>query len=93
MEFRSIGFTWTGPTMPDSVAVTNIRTGAPIQILSDAFNQFFDIVDDGLTINRQKDAAKGMRKTGHTKEKKRVTWDAGVRDSVPSSKAFLQSPQ
>lgn len=47
MEFRSIGFTWTGPTMPDSVAVTNIRTGAPIQILSDPFNQFFPIVDDG----------------------------------------------
>ena len=33
--------------MPDSVAVTNIRTGAPIQIFSDPFNQFFPIVDDG----------------------------------------------
>ncbi|MDP4833321.1 MAG: hypothetical protein NWQ98_01380 [Schleiferiaceae bacterium] len=47
MEFRSIGFTWTDPAMPDSVSVTSIRTGAQIQILSEPFNQFIPVVDDG----------------------------------------------
>lgn len=46
-EFRSIGFTWTGPAIPDSVSVTNIRTGSQIQILSEPFNQFIPVVDDG----------------------------------------------
>ncbi len=46
-EFRSFGFTWTDPTMPDSVSVTNIRTGTPIQILSEPFDQYVPIVDDG----------------------------------------------
>lgn len=46
-EFRSIGFTWTDPVMPDSVSVTNTRTGAPIQILSEPFEQFVPVADDG----------------------------------------------
>ena len=46
-EFRSIGFTWTDPVIPDSVSVTNTRTGAPIQILSEPFEQFVPVADDG----------------------------------------------
>lgn len=46
-EFRSIGFTWTDPVMPDSVSVTNIRSGASIQILSEPFEQFVPVADDG----------------------------------------------
>jgi hypothetical protein len=46
-EFRSVGFTWTNPVMPDSVSVTNSRTGAQIHILSAPYNQFIPVVDDG----------------------------------------------
>ena len=47
MEFRSVGFTWTDPVMPDSVSVTNMRTGDPIHLLSEPFNQFIPVIDDG----------------------------------------------
>jgi len=46
-EFRSVGFTWTASPMPDSVLVTNIRTGDPIHIMSEPYEQFIPIVDDG----------------------------------------------
>lgn len=47
MEFRSVGFTWTGAVMPNRVSVTNIRTGDPVHILSEPFNQYYPIADDG----------------------------------------------
>lgn len=47
MEFRTIGFTWTSSTVtPDSIAVTNIRTGDLIRPSSEAFNQYYPIADD-----------------------------------------------
>lgn len=47
MEFRTVGFTWTSTSiMPDSIAVTNIRTGARIRPSSEAFNQFYPVADD-----------------------------------------------
>lgn len=47
MEFRSVGFTWTDSVMPDSVSITNLRTGDPIHLLSEPFNQFYPVADDG----------------------------------------------
>ncbi|MEY2971806.1 MAG: hypothetical protein RL738_647 [Bacteroidota bacterium] len=46
-EFRSVGFTWTGASMPERTTVINARTGDTLQRLSTPYEQFVPIADDG----------------------------------------------
>jgi len=45
-EFRSVGFEWTGVSLPDSVYTVNVRTGDTLSALEKGLGTFFAVVDD-----------------------------------------------
>jgi hypothetical protein len=45
-EFRSVGFEWTGASLPDSVYTVNVRTGDTLTALDKGYEAYFAVVDD-----------------------------------------------
>ena len=45
-EFRSVGFVWTGSSLPDSVYTVNSRTGDTLTALDKGYETYFAVVDD-----------------------------------------------
>lgn len=45
-EFRSVGFQWTGASLPDSVYAVNERTGDTLTALDKGYEAYFAVVDD-----------------------------------------------
>jgi hypothetical protein len=45
-EFRSVGFQWTGASLPDSVYTVNGRTGDTLTALDKGYETYFAVVDD-----------------------------------------------
>ncbi|MEY3101891.1 MAG: hypothetical protein RL558_168 [Bacteroidota bacterium] len=45
-EFRSVGFQWTGASLPDSVYTVNGRTGDTLTALDKGYEAYFAVVDD-----------------------------------------------
>jgi|GEM_PF-697647 len=45
-EWRSIGFQWTGASLPDSVYTVNGRTGDTLTALDKGYEAYFAVVDD-----------------------------------------------
>jgi len=45
-EFRSVGFVWTGSSLPDSVYTVNSRTGNTLTALDKGYETYFAVVDD-----------------------------------------------
>lgn len=45
-EFRSVGFEWTGASLPDSIYTVNTRTGDTLTALDEGYESFYAVVDD-----------------------------------------------